>query len=69
MLRETFGSKLEEKAGGWGKIQNEEFYGFFVVTKHYVGDQSDYIIWECCKNWEKRNACKILIGEVAISTK
>ena len=40
VLRESFGSKLEEKAG---KMHNEEFHGFFVVTKHYVGDQSRII--------------------------
>jgi hypothetical protein len=43
VLRETFGSKLKEEAGGWGKMHNEEFRGFFVVTKRYEGDQSGII--------------------------
>jgi hypothetical protein len=28
MMREMFGSKVEEEAGGWGEMHNEEFYGF-----------------------------------------
>jgi len=43
VLREIFGSKLEEEVGCWGKMHNEEFHGPFVVTKHYEGDQSRII--------------------------
>ena len=63
VLRETFGNKLEEEAGGWRKMHNEGFHGILwspnIMRVINLGSYNLGML----QNWKKRNACKILMGE------
>jgi hypothetical protein len=65
MLRRIFGPKRYEVVGGWGKLHNEELLNLYsspsIIRMSKVMENE--IGRACSKNWEKSNACRILVGK------
>jgi hypothetical protein len=59
-LNRIFGPKMEEAAGGWRRLHNEELHNWYtsqnIVTVIMEGVMGG-------TNRKMRNACKILVGK------
>ena len=62
MQRKMFGTKTWE-IGGWRKLHNKECH---TTAKHHLGDQmkEDGMGKECGICGRKRNACRVLVGNL-----
>jgi hypothetical protein len=65
VLRKIFVLTRNEVIGGWRKLHNEELRNFYcspiIIIIRAV--KEDEMGGACSTNGEKRNACKILVGE------
>jgi hypothetical protein len=65
VLRRIFGLKIDEVAGGWRKLHNEELHNLYSWQNIIRIFRSRRMRWEehAARMGEKRNAYEILVGK------
>jgi hypothetical protein len=64
-LRRTFGPKMEEVAGDWRRLHNEELRSLYPPPGVIKAIELKRMRWpgHVARIGDKRNACKILVGK------
>jgi hypothetical protein len=59
-----FGPKSFGVKGGWRKLHNEELHNLYSSPSiiQMIKSKGMILSRSCSTNWEKRNACRLMVG-------